>query len=102
MTNFEDFDKFNDVFEIERVKPFPEFLENKRVFTANDLFQSIWSALTKGKVTGLMNAGIECRVMAAGKAGWQKGRLVMKLEFIPDPIPEIQDEKPLQNDLQGT
>ena len=74
MTNLEDFDKFNDVFEIERVKPFPEFLENKRVFTANDLYQAIWTALTKGKVTSLMHSGLECRVMAANKATWQKGK----------------------------
>ena len=71
----------------------PEFLEGKRIFTANDLFQSIWSALTKGKIAQLMNSGLACRVMTANKEGWQKGRLVMKLEFIPDLQPEeVADE----------
>ena len=93
MKSLEDFDKFNDIFEIDTKRFMPTFLDGKRIFAANDLFQSIWSALTKGGVTELMHSGLECRVVIADKTGWQKGRLVMKLEFVPDPIPELQPEE---------
>ena len=93
MKSLEDFDKFNDIFEIDTKRFMPTFLDGKRIFAANDLFQSIWSALTKGKIAQLMNSGLACRVMTANKEGWQKGRLVMKLEFIPDLQPEeVADE----------
>lgn len=88
MISFNEFDKSNDVFEVERVKPFPEFLNGKWIFTANDLYQAIWTGLTKGNLTNLMHSGLSCRVMTANKATWQKGKLVIRLEFVPDPPDE--------------
>ncbi|NUN66349.1 hypothetical protein HCU40_16715 [Pseudanabaena biceps] len=90
MTELKDFDQHNDIFEItDRI---PECLQGKRVLSANDLLQTLRSAL--GAKTGsFLDSGVPCRVMAADKAGWQKGRMVIKLEFVPDPLPELQDKQ---------
>lgn len=95
MTVYEDFDKDNDVFEIEYTKPFPEFLENKKTFIASEFYGAVWSAAIKGKLASLFGTGIACRVMTANKARWQKGKLKLTLEFVPDepltPVDELDE-----------
>jgi hypothetical protein len=90
MKALKDFDQHNDVIEIkDRI---PECLQGKRIFCANDLFQSVWNALGVAKLTSFYDSGVYCRVMTADKAGWQEGRIVMRLEFVPNEAAQLSDE----------
>jgi hypothetical protein len=42
-----------------------------------------------------LNEGVDCEMLQAGGGGWRKGKLRLRLEFIPDepnePMPEPSD-----------
>lgn len=39
-----------------------------------------------------LNDGIECRVLKTTGGGWQKGRFRLRLEFVPDNVPEPESK----------
>jgi KGK domain len=63
-----------------------ELLESVRDLAMN-------SRLQKDVVTDWFGEGISCRVLFATGGGWQKGRLSLRLEFIPDK-PKVPQQKP--------
>ncbi|MEH2280647.1 MAG: KGK domain-containing protein [Nostoc sp.] len=51
------------------------------------------STLQKDVVTDWFGEGVSCRVLFATGGGWQKGRLSLRLEFIPNE-PEVPQQSP--------
>lgn len=68
-------------------------------FTETSTFQAfeLRDAITKhlGKFRQWFDYGMECKVLRASGGGWKKGKLRLRLEFIPD----VPEKKP---DLEPT
>lgn len=37
-----------------------------------------------------LDSGVECRILRVSGGGWQKGKLRLRLEFVPDEPPPVQ------------
>jgi len=86
-----DLNSQNDVLEIlDRSPSTLEPLEGKWVFVVNDFFRVILEQLKKVKIHYLYS-GIPARVLVSEKGGWQKGKLYIRFEFVPDP-PKTSEE----------
>ncbi len=96
--NVKNLDQLNDVIEIPYSRGNTDFLEGKSIFLPRDLLSVIYQCVSKGGLTALFDREIICRLMVADKAKWQKGRLKLTLEFIPDEPP--QDATP-QDELSS-
>lgn len=83
----------NDVVEIlDRGTSTLEPLEGKWVFVINDFVRVILEQLKKVKIH-YFYSGIPARVLIADKGGWQKGKLYIRFEFVPDPKNPETDER---------
>jgi hypothetical protein len=57
------------------------------------LMELVQASLEKSSLKSFReDTGLECRILQSEKPKWQKGKLVLRLEFIPDPD-EIPDTK---------
>lgn len=84
-----DFDQDNDVIEITPNRGSTDFLEGKYICLPKNLLGVVYQCLNKGGVASL-STGLVCRLMRVDQPKWQKGKLKLTLEFIPDEPP--QDE----------
>ena len=93
-----DFDQDNDIIEITDSGSSTVFLEGKYICLPKNLLGVVYQCLIKGGVATLFNTGLVCRLMRVDQPKWQKGKLKLTLEFIPDEPP--QDES-LQDELSS-
>lgn len=103
-----DFDQENDVINITTYIPSKHgrgysvpvaFLNNHSTIFPKELKNYVCEALNKGGIRHLWldepnSYGLPCRVMRNGKP-WQKGKIVISLNFIPDPPDEIVNTEEL-------
>jgi len=63
------------------------------VFTTNDFISKLTSLINYNSFQEWMKNAMEADVLVSGKS-WQKGKLVLRMEFIPDetPIESLLDE----------
>jgi hypothetical protein len=88
--NIKDLDQLNDIIDIPYSRGDTDFLQGKNICLPRDLLSFISDLLGKSNsgLQPLFNREIPCRVMIVDKAKWQKGKLKLTLEFIPDETPE--------------
>ena len=100
------FDQDNDVINITTYVPSKHdrgyhvpiaFLNSHSTVFPKELKNYVCDALNKGGIRHLWlddpnSYGLPCRVLRNGQP-WQKGKIVISINFIPDPPPEIQDEE---------
>ena len=72
------------------------FLNGQTTLFPKELRNHLDQALSKSGVGHLWidsptELALPCRVMRTGQA-WQKGKIVISVNFSPDPIPELQPE----------
>ena len=96
--NVKDLDQVNDIIEITSSRGGTAFLEGKYIHLPNNLLSVIYQCAAKGGIGSLFNGDLPCRVMRVDQPKWQKGRLKLTLEFIPDDSP--QEETP-QDELSS-
>jgi hypothetical protein len=65
------------------IRPNINLLSGKTTLPPREFCDLLTQALSKGDITHLWNTGMPCRVMRNGKP-WQKGKMVISVEFIPD------------------
>ena len=84
--NFKDFDQVNDVIEVDPSRGNTAFLQRgKDIYLPKDLGSIIDATLKTIGLNGLFSGdGIFCRIMRVDQPKWQKGRIKLTLEFIPD------------------
>lgn len=91
-----DLNQDNDVIEITLSRGNTDFLEGKNICLPKNLLSLIYDkCLIKAGIATLFTSGLTCRLMRIDQPKWQKGKLKLKLEFIPDELPqdaEPQDE----------
>jgi hypothetical protein len=98
--NIKDLDQTNDIIDIPYSRGDTAFLQGKNIYLPRDILSLISSILgsSQSGLQPLFDREIPCRVMMVDKAKWQKGKLKLTLEFIPDEPP--QDESP-QDELSS-
>lgn len=73
------------------------FLNGQTTLFPKELKNHLYQALYKSGVSHLWidnpsEDALPCRVMRNGQP-WQKGKIVISVEFIPDPIPDLESEQ---------
>jgi hypothetical protein len=70
------------------------FLGGKTTLFPKEFSCLLHQALAKGDLTHVLSdSGMPCRVMRGGQP-WQKGKIVISVNFVPDP-----PDEPLQTDV---
>ncbi|NMF59513.1 KGK domain-containing protein [Pseudanabaena yagii] len=96
--NIKHLDQENDVIEIFPAGSDTIFLENKYIRLPKDLLALIYQCVVKGSVGTLFSTGLPARLMKVDQPKWQKGRVEITIEFIPD---ETLEEEMPQDELSS-
>jgi hypothetical protein len=80
------FDLSNDVVDFSINQGSPDFMQDKQTVLANILIDHLNEALASHSngLSDLFGDGIDCRVMKTNNPKWQKGKLKLVLDFLPD------------------
>jgi hypothetical protein len=80
----EDLNKYDDVVNVTDNRNCG-FMEGKTTVFVNELMNLVQNCLAKGDIRSLReDVGLECRLLQTNKGKWQKGKLMLRLEFISD------------------
>jgi len=83
MTDLSDLDQNDDI--VHANDGSWRFLTGKNPMFVGDFIETMKEALLRGGMGILReNEGMECRVKKQGDEQWQKGRIILKLQFVPD------------------
>lgn len=66
---------------------------NAPTTTVGEMKSSLLKTWFAGYLSGWIAGGMACRVLSAQGGGWQTGKILFRLEFIPD-RPKIPEQKP--------
>ncbi len=80
------FDLSNDVVDFSINQGSPDFMQEKETVLVNILIDHLKESLAchSSGLADLFGDGIACRVMKTNNPKWQKGRLKLVLDFLPD------------------
>lgn len=84
MTDIKKLDLENDIIDLTERNNSVSFVGGKFTLFPKELIQIFANCLEKAGLSTLFYNGVLCRVMTTDKNGWQKGRLKITVEFIPD------------------
>jgi hypothetical protein len=83
MTNLSDLNQNDDIVHVNDGSY--RFLAGKNPMFVGDFIETMKEALVRGGMGILReNEGMECRVKKQGDGEWQNGKIILKLQFVPD------------------
>ena len=80
------FDLSNDVVDFSINQSSPDFMQEKETVLVNILIDYLKESLASHSsgLADLFDNGIVCRVMKTNNPKWQRGKLRLSLDFLPD------------------
>ena len=97
MTNVSELNENDDIIHVTQQKDIV-FLNGQQTFFVKEIKEIAKNGLQRGSISPLKeDVGLECRLLKSG-GKWQKGKLVLTLQFIPDEV-KSEDEINARNSI---
>jgi hypothetical protein len=101
MINLSDLNGDDDVIHVTQQKDVV-FLNGQQTFFVKEINAIAKNGIQKGLMPPLKeDVGLECRLMQSDTGKWQKGKLVLTLQFIPDGTNSTDEINDLRQNLES-
>jgi len=90
--NLADLSKYDDVVHLTDGRN-SGFMEGKTTVFVGELINAVQNCLSKGGIRSLAeDISLQCRILQSNQGKWQKGKLILRFEFVPDESPKTENE----------
>lgn len=88
MIDIKSLDLENDIVDFTERNSSASFVSGKYTLFPKDLISILATCMEKAGLSTMFSSGVLCRIMTTDKNGWQKGRLKVIIQFVPDEEPK--------------
>lgn len=88
MIDIKNLDLENDIIDLTERNNSANFVGGKYTLFPKDLITILTTCMERAGLSTMFSSGVLCRIMTTDKNGWQKGRLKVIIQFVPDEEPK--------------